>query len=104
MASGLPHRIVGIRPGEKLHEVMITEDDARTTLEMPDRYVVEPAFGPSWSREALSGKTLQPVPEAFRYGSDTNAEFLSAEEIRALLASAYPNTGSNHAALRPAIH
>ncbi len=55
MAPALPHRIVGIRPGEKLHEVMITEDDARTTLEMRDRYVVEPAFGPRWSRAGDGG-------------------------------------------------
>jgi UDP-N-acetylglucosamine 4,6-dehydratase/5-epimerase len=105
MAPGLPHRVVGVRPGEKLHEVMITEDDARTTLEMPDRYVVEPAFGPGWLRATPSGKMLQPVPEAFRYGSDTNAEFLSCDEIKALLASAYPKTGSDHAAApRPAMH
>ena len=42
MAPDMPHEIVGIRPGEKLHEVMITEDDARTTLELDDRYVICP--------------------------------------------------------------
>jgi UDP-N-acetylglucosamine 4,6-dehydratase len=42
LAPGLPHRIVGIRPGEKLHEVMITEDDARATVELEDRYIILP--------------------------------------------------------------
>src|SRR5579862_435322 len=45
-APDLPCRVVGIRPGEKLHEVMVTEDDSRLTLELGDRYVIEPAF--SW--------------------------------------------------------
>jgi UDP-N-acetylglucosamine 4,6-dehydratase len=104
MAPTLPHRMVGIRPGEKLHEVMITEDDARTTFEMQDRYIIEPAFGPDWSRQGHSGEAMRLVPESFRYGSDTNAEFLSVDEIKALLASAYPDTGLNHAALRPPVH
>jgi UDP-N-acetylglucosamine 4,6-dehydratase/5-epimerase len=84
LAPDLPHRTVGIRAGEKLHEVMITEDDARTTLESNDRYVVEPAFA-GWKREGLGGAKLHPVHEAFRYGSDTNVEFLSVDDIRALL-------------------
>ena len=84
MAPDMPHRTVGIRPGEKLHEVMITEDDARTTLEGGDRYVVEPAFA-GWRRVGLSGENLSPVHESFRYGSDSNAEFLSVDDIRALL-------------------
>jgi len=84
LAPDMPHRVVGIRPGEKLHEVMITEDDARSTLEGSDRYVVEPAFA-SWQRGGLSGENLNPVHEAFRYGSDSNAEFLSVDDIRALL-------------------
>jgi UDP-N-acetylglucosamine 4,6-dehydratase len=84
LAPDMPHRTVGIRPGEKLHEVMITEDDARTTLEGSDRYVVEPAFA-GWRRERFSGEKLHAVNEAFRYGSDTNVEFLSVGEIRELL-------------------
>ena len=49
-----------------------------------DRYVVEPPFA-GWKRESLSGEKLHPVHEAFRYGSDTNVEFISVEEIRTLL-------------------
>ncbi len=103
IAPGLTQRIVGIRPGEKLHEVMITEDDARTTLETTDRYVVEPAFGPSWSRAAHGGNCFEPVPETFRYGSDTNPEFLSVEQIQALLAVASAKRGTD-SDLRPAVH
>jgi UDP-N-acetylglucosamine 4,6-dehydratase len=84
MAPDMPHRVVGIRPGEKLHEVMITEDDARTTLEGADRYVVEPAFA-TRRREGLSGEKLHRVQEDFRYGSDSNTEFLSVDDILALL-------------------
>ena len=84
LAPKLPHRVVGIRPGEKLHELMITEDDARTTLEMPDRYIIEPAFAPEWSRKGYAAKNYKRVAEAFRYASDTNEEFLSVEDLRSL--------------------
>ena len=89
MAPDLPHRIVGIRPGEKLHEVMITEDDARTTLDLEDRYVVEPAFA-LWSRESGLGDGAKRVEEGFRYASNTNSEWLDAEGLRAHLAEAEP--------------
>jgi UDP-N-acetylglucosamine 4,6-dehydratase len=85
MAPDLPHRIVGIRPGEKLHEVMITEDDARTTVELPDRYVIEPALA-WWSWEGYK-KTGVPVAENFRYSSDTNKMWLTPDELHAMLAS-----------------
>jgi UDP-N-acetylglucosamine 4,6-dehydratase/5-epimerase len=105
MAPTLPHRTVGIRPGEKLHEVMITEDDARTTFEMPDRYVVEPAFGPRCSAAADNGGNgLDRVPETFRYASDTNPKFLSIEEIQTLLNAAALKPDPDHAALRPTVH
>ncbi|MCG6184554.1 UDP-N-acetylglucosamine 4,6-dehydratase (inverting) [Anoxybacillus sp. LAT_38] len=74
--------IVGIRPGEKLHEAMITEDDARRTLEFDTYYIIQPEF-PWWSREAVEdGK---PLPEGFKYTSDTNTEWLTVEELRALV-------------------
>ncbi len=52
IGPGLPIKVVGIRPGEKLHEVMVTEDDSRQTLELADRYVIEPSFA-WWQRDAL---------------------------------------------------
>jgi UDP-N-acetylglucosamine 4,6-dehydratase/5-epimerase len=76
--------IVGIRPGEKLHELMIGEDDARRTRDMGSYYVVQPDF-PWWQDAVLaSGK---PVPDGFSYRSDTNHQRLSVPEIRALLDS-----------------
>jgi UDP-N-acetylglucosamine 4,6-dehydratase len=81
LAPALPQRIVGIRPGEKLHETMITEDDARTTVELDDRYVIEPAFA-SWEEEPPARG--RPVPEGFRYTSDGNDRWLSDDELRDL--------------------
>ena len=77
--------IVGVRPGEKLHEVMISEDDSRTTLELEDRYVIEPLFD-FWSRTAYEKRGATRVTEGFRYASNTNEEWLDAGQIRSLLA------------------
>lgn len=84
MAPNLPHRVVGIRPGEKLHEIMITEDDARQTVELSDRYVIEPAFN-WWDRGSYAKHDAKPVPDGFSYRSDTNPHWLTGEEMLALL-------------------
>jgi len=85
LAPDLRHEIVGIRPGEKLHEVMITEDDSRMTLELPDRYVICPPLA-KWSNEHLIQIGAKPVPENFRYSSDCNAEWLDGPAMMALMA------------------
>lgn len=76
--------IIGIRPGEKLHEVLISEDEARHTVELETMFVVQPAeaswFGYSWKDK---GKLL---PEGFSYSSDNNAEWLDADGIRKYIA------------------
>ncbi len=84
MAPNLPQRFIGVRPGEKLHEVMITEEDARNTLELADRYVIEPQF-PFWSRASYKDIGAKPVPERFRYASDTNENLLDLKGTVALL-------------------
>ncbi len=84
MAPNLKHEIVGIRPGEKLHETMITEGDARTTVEMADRYVIEPAFA-WWDRTTFEGTSARRVADDFRYSSDSNPEWLKPEQLRTML-------------------
>ena len=87
LAPHLPHRIIGIRPGEKLHEVLITADDARNTLELPNSYIIEPAFA-YWSRESYEADDATRVPEGFCYASDTNPRRLSPEDLHAMLEEA----------------
>lgn len=74
---------IGIRPGEKLHEVLISEDEARTTVEMDDMFVVQPAealwFGHEWENQ---GKLLT---EEFRYASNTNTHWLDIDQIQAII-------------------
>ena len=84
MAPKLPHRDVGIRPGEKIHEVLITEDDSRTTVALGDRYVTLPSIV-QWRADAAEIPGSKPVPEGFRYASDTNDEWLDAPGLMAML-------------------
>ena len=86
MAPGVPQKSVGIRPGEKLHEVMVPEDDGRTTLEIDDRYIIEPQFQ-WWSHAPHSANGARAVGDDFRYSSDLNEEWLDAEGMGQLLAS-----------------
>jgi UDP-N-acetylglucosamine 4,6-dehydratase len=77
--------IVGIRPGEKLHEVMVPEDDARNTLEYEDYFAILPAYH-EWDPKAYQGKNGgRPCPDGFRYSSDTNTWWLSADELRQMI-------------------
>lgn len=88
IAPDCPTKVVGIRPGEKLHEVMIPEDDARNTLEYDDYFAILPTLegvNPSTYREKNGGK---PCPDGFRYSSDTNVQWLSLDELRAMVGQA----------------
>jgi UDP-N-acetylglucosamine 4,6-dehydratase len=80
IAPNVKMDIIGIRPGEKLHEVLISEDEARNTVELDNLFVVQPAeafwFGYSWQKR---GKLLS---DNFRYSSDNNAQWLDVEGIR----------------------
>ncbi len=74
---------IGIRPGEKVHEVLISEDEARNTVESERMYIVKPPET-LWERSLdYEGNSL---PEGFRYSSDTNTEWLDVEGIRKLVA------------------
>ena len=82
IAPGCEVEAIGIRPGEKLHEVLLSEDEARHALEMDDMYVIQPAH-PWWRKE--NWKQARPLPEGFRYTSDNNPQWLSAEELYELV-------------------
>jgi UDP-N-acetylglucosamine 4,6-dehydratase len=87
MAPQLPHKIIGIRPGEKLHEVMCPADDSHLTLEFDDHFVIQPTIQfagfADFSLNAV-GERGRPVAPDFEYQSGRNPQFLSCDEIRAL--------------------
>jgi UDP-N-acetylglucosamine 4,6-dehydratase len=85
LAPHLPQRIVGIRPGEKLHEALITADDARHTIELQDRFVILPSIK-FWSDDSYDD--LPRVRADFEYKSDNKDALLSEEHLRLLLRDA----------------
>ena len=84
LIPGIGTHIVGLRPGEKLHEVMIAEDDARNTIETADRYIIEPDNAYYTRKPELDPRV---VPEGFRYSSDGNTDWLDEKRFQTLLAS-----------------
>ena len=83
IAPGVPRDVIGIRPGEKLHELLLTSDESRHAIDAGDVYVVLPEH-PWWddSPRWLDGK---PLDDGFVYSSDNNDEWLTTEELGALL-------------------
>lgn len=84
-APGAKFRQIGIRPGEKLHEVMITEDESRHAKEFDTHYIVEPEFAFWRSTHYEDGK---PLPEGFRYSSEINTEWLTKKDLKNIVDSA----------------
>jgi len=82
VAPECEHRIVGIRPGEKLHEVMVPEDDARRTLEFERYFAILPNLD---KRDTAAHRAGRPCPDGFRYGSDNNSEWLTVDGLRTML-------------------
>ena len=82
IAPGCEIELIGIRSGEKLHEVLISRDESRHTYELDNAYVVQPVH--LWWRQSnwSDGKA---VPEGFQYASDDNDRWLSIEELRGLM-------------------
>jgi UDP-N-acetylglucosamine 4,6-dehydratase/5-epimerase len=81
VAPDARHEVIGIRPGEKLHEQMIGVDDALHTYEYPDYYKILPAIH-NWSSDPARINGGRPVPPGFSYQSDTNPEWMSVEHLR----------------------
>ncbi|APQ11193.1 UDP-N-acetylglucosamine 4,6-dehydratase [Pseudomonas oryzihabitans] len=88
LAPMLPQRQVGIRPGEKLHEMMISRDDSPHTLEFSNHYVITPAMSFNlpcdYSRDGL-GEQGRPVEPGFEYLSDSNPQYLDVDALRQLV-------------------
>lgn len=74
--------IVGIRPGEKLNEVLISREEATHTVELDEMYIVQPA-NPSWQIEEIPG--TKPLPEDFQYKSNENSRWLTVPELKRIL-------------------
>jgi UDP-N-acetylglucosamine 4,6-dehydratase len=82
IAPDCRYRIIGVRPGEKLHEMMISRDDSRHLYEYCDRYVKLPDF-PFWKVVLPEGAVA--MPEGFEYSSDSNSQWLDVEGLKNLL-------------------
>lgn len=84
IAPSLPHQIIGIRPGEKLHEIMCPADDSHLTLEFEDHYVIKPTIHFTTRmdyQKNLLGEVGKPVVQGFEYNSGNNTQWLSSEEF-----------------------
>lgn len=84
IAPSLPHRIIGIRPGEKLHEIMCPADDSHLTLEFEDHYVIKPTIHFTTRmdyQKNLLGEVGKPVVQGFEYNSGNNTQWLTSEEF-----------------------
>jgi UDP-N-acetylglucosamine 4,6-dehydratase len=86
MAPGARTRTIGIRPGEKLHEVMISSDDARNVADLGDRYAIEPAFA-EYGRASFLNDGGTPVADDFTYSSDTNTEWVDIEGFKRMISA-----------------
>jgi UDP-N-acetylglucosamine 4,6-dehydratase len=80
----LPHRVIGIRPGEKLHEIMCPADDSHLTLEFADHFVIRPTItfvsAVEYTTNGL-GENGVPVTQGFEYNSGSNSDFLTIDAL-----------------------
>jgi len=82
IAPGLERKIIGIRPGEKINETLVTEDEARHTQVFDTYYVIEPEF-PFWQPDDLKGG--KSLPQAFTYTSSKNSWWLTQKELKGMI-------------------
>ena len=81
VSPGATHKIIGIRPGEKIHEQMIGSEDAPHTFEYENHFKILPAIH-NWSSDPKRINGGKPVPEGFTYISDTNTEWMDGTELQ----------------------
>ena len=93
VAPDAKHEIVGIRPGEKLHEQMIGAEDSYYTYEYPEHFKILPAIH-DWSADAARIKDGKKVPEGFVYSSDNNTEWMSQDDLQAWIDANREKIGS----------
>lgn len=84
LAPNLKTKTIGIRPGEKLHEMLISSDNSRNTVEYPDRYAIEPALA-FWKQGHHAELGAKPVQEDFVYSSDQNDDWLTPDQLSQML-------------------
>jgi UDP-N-acetylglucosamine 4,6-dehydratase/5-epimerase len=89
LAPDAQRRIIGIRAGEKLHEVLVTEDEARHCYDLGDRFVIFPELA-AW--DVARPRDGERLPDGFRFASDLNDRWLSAEDLRRIAASISPSS------------
>jgi UDP-N-acetylglucosamine 4,6-dehydratase len=82
IAPDCEHEIIGIRPGEKLHEMLISRDESRCTLEFADMYLIQPIH-PWWQQSTYEG--VRPMDEGAKFSSETNTWWLSPDELRQMI-------------------
>ena len=82
VAPGCEIEYIGIRAGEKLHEALVSEDEARNTVETDEMYVIQPSH-PWWQNG--NWMNARALPEGFRYASDTNTEWMTDQQVRNLM-------------------
>jgi len=78
----------GIRPGEKIHEILISEDEVRSTIEVDDMFIVQPAH-PWWSGWKWEGG--KPMQDGFKHSSDSNTRWLSAAQLKEMIRECKPS-------------
>jgi len=88
IAPGCEIETIGIRPGEKLHEVLVSEDEARNTVEVDGMYIIQPSH-PWW--KASNWENAHALPEGFRYASDSNTSWMTAGQLQDLIARTEPD-------------
>jgi UDP-N-acetylglucosamine 4,6-dehydratase len=91
IAPDLPHTIVGIRPGEKVHETLVTQDDARSTADLGDRFVILPSIR-FWRNDVFD--KFERVASDFTYTSNNNPMTLDVADLLALLSESDQGVGT----------